>query len=77
HEGRIMRAISWRGAERHAFLEAHRAAVDVAFSIDQNQFNGETYLELTVCDIRPAQAPMAGPNTLPADVVPSAAECKM
>jgi hypothetical protein len=72
-----MRAISWRGAERHAFLEAHRTAVDVAFSIDQNQFNGETYLELTVCDIRPAQAPMAGPNTLPADVVPSAAECKM
>jgi hypothetical protein len=50
-----MRAISWRGAERHPFLEAHRAPVDVAFSLEQNQFNGETYLELTVCDIRPAE----------------------
>jgi hypothetical protein len=29
--------------------------VDVAFSLEQNQFNGETYLELTVCDIRPAE----------------------
>ena len=62
HEGRIMRAISWRGAERHAFLESHRAAVDVAFSLDQNQFNGETYLELTVCDIRPAEAPLPPPE---------------
>jgi single-stranded-DNA-specific exonuclease len=55
HNGRVMRAISWRGVERHPFLEAHRAPVDVAFSLDQNQFNGETYLELTVCDIRPAE----------------------
>jgi single-stranded-DNA-specific exonuclease len=55
HQGRVMRAISWRGAERHPFLESHRAPVDVAFSLDQNQFNGETYLELTVCDIRPAE----------------------
>jgi single-stranded-DNA-specific exonuclease len=54
HQGRVMRAISWRGAERYPFLESHRAPVDVAFSLDQNQFNGETYLELTVCDIRPS-----------------------
>jgi single-stranded-DNA-specific exonuclease len=77
HEGRIMRAISWRGAERHAFLEAHRAAVDVAFSIDQNQFNGETYLELTVCDIRPAQAPELRPDPLLAGAAAAVPECKM
>jgi single-stranded-DNA-specific exonuclease len=52
--GRLMRAIAWRGAERYPFLEGHKAAVDLAFSLDQNQFNGETYLELNVCDVRPS-----------------------
>ena len=54
HGGRVMRAIAWRGAERHAFLDGHHEAVDVAYSLEQNAFNGETYLELTVADIRPA-----------------------
>ena len=54
HEGRIMRAICWRGLERHAFLESHKNAIDLAFSLDQNYYNGETYLELNVCDVRPA-----------------------
>ena len=54
HEGRIMRAICWRGLERHAFLESHKSAIDLAFSLDQNYYNGETYLELNVCDVRPA-----------------------
>ena len=56
HDGRVLRAIAWRGAERHAFLEEHRALVDVAYSLEQNEFNGETYLELTVADVRPAEA---------------------
>ena len=51
-EGRVFRAIAWRAAERHDFLEAHKAALDVAFSLEQNQYNGETYVELTVADIR-------------------------
>jgi single-stranded-DNA-specific exonuclease len=55
--GRVMRAIAWRGAERHAFLENTRGPVDLAYSLDQNQFNGETYLELSVCDIRPCSEP--------------------
>jgi hypothetical protein len=49
-----MRAICWRGLERHAFLESHKSAIDLAFSLDQNHYNGETYLELNVCDVRPA-----------------------
>jgi single-stranded-DNA-specific exonuclease len=54
HDGRVLRAIAWRGADRHSFLETHKAPVDVAFSLEQNQWNGETYLELTVADLRPA-----------------------
>jgi single-stranded-DNA-specific exonuclease len=64
HQGRVLRAIEWRGAERHPFLETHRAPVDVAFAIEQNQWNGETYLEVSLSDIRPAAAPapaLAGP----------------
>jgi single-stranded-DNA-specific exonuclease len=51
-DGRIFRAIAWRAAERQAYLAEHRAALDVAFSLEQNQYNGETYLELTLSDVR-------------------------
>ncbi len=77
HDGRVMRAIAWRGADRHAFLETHKAPIDVAFSLEQNQWNGETYLELTVADLRPAAdtahaaAPSAAENAA-ADPLPAA-----
>ncbi len=51
-DGRIFRAIAWRSAERHDYLAEHKAAIDVAFSLEQNQYNGETYVELTVADLR-------------------------
>jgi len=51
-DGRIFRAVAWRAAERHDFLAEHKAALDVAFSLEQNQFNGETYLELTLADLK-------------------------
>jgi single-stranded-DNA-specific exonuclease len=54
-EGRIFRAIAWRAAERHDFLAEHKTALDVAFSLDQNQYNGETYLELTLADVKSAE----------------------
>ena len=54
-EGRVFRAIAWRAAEKHDAVSESRAAVDVAFSLDQNQFNGETYVELTLADIRASQ----------------------
>ena len=53
--GRIFRAVAWRSAERHDDLAARResgGAVDVAFSLDQNQYNGETYVELTLADLK-------------------------
>src|SRR3954447_13483354 len=51
-DGRSFRAIAWRAAERAAFLTDHRAGVNLAFSLDQNQYQGETYLELSVADVK-------------------------
>ncbi len=53
-EGRIFRAVAWRSAERHDYLAEHKAALDVAFSLEQNQYNGETYVELTLADAKPS-----------------------
>jgi single-stranded-DNA-specific exonuclease len=54
-DGRSFRAIAWRAAERHDFLAEHKTALDVAFSLDQNQYNGETYVELTLADVRSSE----------------------
>jgi single-stranded-DNA-specific exonuclease len=55
-DGRVFRAIAWRAAERIATLQENRNNLSMAFSIDRNEYQGETYLQLTVCDIRPAEA---------------------
>ena len=51
-EGRRFRAMAWRLAERAQFLEKHRDGVNLAFSLDRNEYQGETFLELTVADIK-------------------------
>src|SRR5260221_2616578 len=54
-DGRIFRAVAWRAAERYDALDARRAgggALDVAFSLQQNQYNGETYVELTLAHLK-------------------------
>jgi len=51
-EGRRFRAIAWRAAERAEFLEKHRTGVDLAFSLERNEYQGETYLELSVADFK-------------------------
>ena len=51
-DGRSFRAIAWRAADRAAFLSEHRAGVNLAFCLEQNQFQGDTYLELSVADIK-------------------------
>jgi single-stranded-DNA-specific exonuclease len=55
-DGRIFRAIAWRAAERHDYLTEHKAALDVAFSLEQNQYNGETYVELTLADLKRSES---------------------
>jgi single-stranded-DNA-specific exonuclease len=51
-EGRRVRAIAWRAAERADFLTRNRAGVNLAFSLERNEFQGETYLELNVADVK-------------------------
>ena len=54
-KGRIFRAIAWRSVEREPFLHRAPGALDLAFSLTQNTFNGETYTELTLADVRAAE----------------------
>jgi single-stranded-DNA-specific exonuclease len=51
-DGRRFRAIAWRAAERADFLTQNRAGVNLAFSLERNEFQGETYLELNVADFK-------------------------
>ena len=51
-EGRVMRGIAWRAAEREPFVTAHRTGIDLAFSLEQDTWNGERYLQLSVADFR-------------------------
>jgi single-stranded-DNA-specific exonuclease len=67
-DGRTFRAIAWRAAERTAFIEAHRAALRLAFSLEQNQYRGEAYLELSVADIKEPEAIVTEPGGMPGTV---------
>jgi single-stranded-DNA-specific exonuclease len=49
---RLFRAVAWQAIAHEAWLTDHHGTVDVAFSLNQNVFNGETFLELTLADIR-------------------------
>jgi single-stranded-DNA-specific exonuclease len=55
-DGRIMRGIAWRASERESFVAEHRAALDLAFSLEQDTWNGERYLQLSVADFRAPDA---------------------
>ena len=51
-DGRVMRGIAWRASERQDFVTEHRSAIDLAFSVEQETWNGEQYLQLSVADFR-------------------------
>ena len=51
-ERRRFRAVAWRAAEREAFYRAHRSALNMAFSLTENTFRGETSIELNVADVK-------------------------
>ncbi|HVZ21877.1 MAG TPA: single-stranded-DNA-specific exonuclease RecJ [Vicinamibacterales bacterium] len=55
-DGRVMRGIAWRASERESFVTEHRAAIDLAFSLEQDTWNGERYLQLSVADFRAPDA---------------------
>jgi single-stranded-DNA-specific exonuclease len=51
-DGRILRGVAWRASERESFVAEHRAAIDLAFSLENDTWNGERYLQLSVADFR-------------------------
>ena len=46
------RGIAWRAAERERFVSDHRAGIDLAFSVEQDTWNGERYLQLAIADFK-------------------------
>jgi single-stranded-DNA-specific exonuclease len=53
--GRIFQAIAWRGIDREPFLLANRAGLRVAFSLEENTYNGEQYVNLSLADVKAAR----------------------
>ena len=51
-QGRSFRAIAWRAVEREEFLNANRFGFELAYSLEQGEFQGEKTTELTVADVR-------------------------
>ena len=51
-DGRILRGVAWRASERESFVTEHRAAIDLAFSLENDMYNGERYLQLSVADFK-------------------------
>ncbi len=65
HQGRVFRVMAWRAAGRERELVECRGGLDLAFSLTQNTFNGETFTELTLADARPAAPAPAAAGEAP------------
>jgi single-stranded-DNA-specific exonuclease len=51
-DGKVMRGMAWRAADRENLVVEHKAALDLAFSLEQETWNGEAYVQLSVADFR-------------------------
>ena len=51
-DGRVFRGVAWRASDRESFAAEHRSAIDLAFSLEHDDWNGERYLQLSVADFR-------------------------
>jgi single-stranded-DNA-specific exonuclease len=60
-DGKVIRGMAWRAIEREEFVTGHRGAIDLAFSLEQDTWNGERYLQLSVADFK---APESGDRPL-------------
>ena len=49
---RTFRAIAWNAAERETHLANQRAGVELAYTLEENQYQGESYVELRIEDFR-------------------------
>jgi single-stranded-DNA-specific exonuclease len=50
--GRVLRAIQWNAAEREAHLVAKKDAVEIAYTVEENEYMGNKYVELRLEDFR-------------------------
>ncbi len=50
--GRILRAIQWNAAEREPGLTAKKDGVEIAYTIEENEYQGTKYVELRLEDFR-------------------------
>ncbi|MFN7977987.1 MAG: single-stranded-DNA-specific exonuclease RecJ [Vicinamibacterales bacterium] len=53
-KGRTFRAIAWNAVEKEPVLAGGPGALEVAYALEQNEFNGNTYTELRLSDVRRA-----------------------
>ncbi|MEO8683107.1 MAG: DHHA1 domain-containing protein, partial [Vicinamibacterales bacterium] len=51
-DGRVLRAIQWNAAEREGKLTAQKAGVEIAYTVEENEFRGNKYVELRLEDFR-------------------------
>jgi single-stranded-DNA-specific exonuclease len=51
-DGKVMRGMAWRAADREDLVLEHKGALDLAFSLEQETWNGEAYVQLSVADFR-------------------------
>jgi single-stranded-DNA-specific exonuclease len=51
-DGRVMRGIAWRASEREEFVAGHKTGIDLAFSLEQDTWEGERYLQLSIADFK-------------------------
>lgn len=52
--GRTFRAIAWNSVEKEPVLAGGAGTLEVAYALEQNEFNGNTYTELRLSDVRRA-----------------------
>jgi single-stranded-DNA-specific exonuclease len=58
-DGRVLRGMAWRAAERQETVTANKAALDIAYAVGEDTWNGERYVQLTVEDFRAPGLPIA------------------
>jgi single-stranded-DNA-specific exonuclease len=51
-QGRAFRAMAWRAVDREAYLTANRTGLELAYTLEQNDYRGERSTELAVADVR-------------------------
>jgi single-stranded-DNA-specific exonuclease len=51
-DGRVMRGIAWRASEREGFVAEYKSAIDLAFSLEEDTWEGNRYLQLNIADFR-------------------------